>query len=315
LAARAIPGVEVARANSYRRSLDLPYGRGVVSLTPDDGHVRAVFALEDLRDLTAAVARCRHLLNLDSDPVAVDDALSKDALLRPLVRRSPGLRVPGAASGFEIAIRAVVGQQVSVAGARTIAGRLVNAAGSSLDDTDPGITHTFPSPGALADLALSSPDAFGMPAGRRRAVLALSEAVANGDLVIDPGADPSELAGQLEDIPGIGSWTSSYVVMRALGHPDVFMPTDLGLRRSAARMGTACDLAALTSRAERWRPWRSYAMCHLWSAHRDEEHRDEEHRDEEHRDEEHRDEEHRDEEHRGDTPKDETPKDEGEDAA
>ena len=266
LAARAVPGVEVARPDSYRRSLDLPNGRGVVSLSPDDGYVRAVFSLEDLRDLTAAVARCRHLLNLDSDPVAVDEALSKDPLLRPLVRRSPGLRVPGAACGFEIAVRAVIGQQVSVAGARTIAGRLTRAAGASLGDTDPAITHTFPTARALADLARSSPHALPMPAARKRAVLALSEAVAGGDVFIDPGADPSELEGQLEAIPGIGPWTSSYVVMRALGHPDAFMPTDLGLRRAAAGLGAPGDAASLTSRADRWRPWRSYAMCHLWSA-------------------------------------------------
>ncbi len=266
LGARAIPGVEVLSGATYTRTLRLPNGEGVVSLTPEDGYVSAVFALEDLRDLTTAVARCRHLCNLDSDPVAVDQALSEDPMLRPLVARLPGLRVPGAADGFELAVRALIGQQVSVTGARTIAGRLVEAAGSAISDSGFGVTHTFPSPSAVAELGASRPEVFSMPAGRRRALVAVAESVADGKMVIDPGADPQELDAQLVAIPGIGPWTSSYIQMRALGDPDAFMPTDLGLRRAAAGLGEPDDPAHLTKRAESWRPWRSYALCHLWSA-------------------------------------------------
>ncbi|MGO9343825.1 MAG: DNA-3-methyladenine glycosylase 2 family protein [Acidimicrobiales bacterium] len=267
LGARAIPGVEALKDGTYTRTLRLPNGEGVVALTPGDGYVNAVFALEDLRDLTTAVARCRHLCNLDSDPVAVDDALSKDPILRPLVRRMPGLRVPGAADGFELATRALIGQQVSVTGARTIAGRLAEAAGSPIADSRFGVTHTFPSASALAELGACSPEIFAMPAARRRALLAVAESVADGKMVIDPGTDPEDLDAQLVAIPGIGPWTSSYIRMRALGDPDAFMPTDLGLKRAAAALGEPDDAASLTGRAEGWRPWRSYAMCHLWSSH------------------------------------------------
>jgi AraC family transcriptional regulator, regulatory protein of adaptative response / DNA-3-methyladenine glycosylase II len=264
LSARAIPGVEAVVGNTYCRSLNLPNGPGTVELTPDDGYVMAVFTLSDLRDLTTAVARSRHLLNLDSDPVAIDAELSKDALLRPFVKRHPGLRVPGAADGFEIATRAVIGQQVSVSGARTVAARLAQAAGEAVEATQ-GVTHTFPSAEALADLAAKRPDVFAMPSGRRRALQSLAESVAVGKVTIDPGADPEELTRQLTELRGIGPWTASYVVMRALGNPDAFMPTDLGLRRAAAQLGMPDDERFLVTRAERWRPWRAYAMCHLWS--------------------------------------------------
>ena len=270
LRARAIEGVEHSDGLTYRRSLDLPNGHGLVALTPEDGYVRAEFALQDLRDLTIAVARCRHLLNLDSDPVAVDEALGGDRLLEPLVARFPGLRFPGAACGFELAVRAVVGQQVSVVGARTVAARLVKAAGAPIAhvvtgiDPEGALTHAFPTAAALADLAITAPETFPMPSGRKRAVLALSEAVAEGTITIDPGTDPKELKAKLEKIPGIGSWTSSYIAMRALGDPDVFMPTDLGLRRAAASIGLNDDPRILEEHATRWRPWRSYALFHLW---------------------------------------------------
>lgn len=266
LGARAIPGVEEYDSGTYRRSLNLPNGSGSVALTVDEGFVRADFALDDLRDLTTAVARCRHLCNLDSDPIAVDEALSKDPLLRRVVRGLPGIRVPGAADGFELATRAVIGQQVSVTGASTIAGRLAALAGSPLENPSGGLTHTFPTPAALAQLGERTPEAFPMPAGRRRALTALAEGVADGSVTIDVGTHPAELETQLRAIPGIGPWTSSYIVMRALGDPDSFMPTDLGIRRAAAALGLPVDAAQLTEHAERWRPWRSYALCHMWSA-------------------------------------------------
>jgi AraC family transcriptional regulator, regulatory protein of adaptative response / DNA-3-methyladenine glycosylase II len=265
LALRAVPGVEAFDRGAYLRSLRLPHGEGTVELTPADGYVSAVFSLSDLRDLSVAVARCRHLLNLDSDPEAVDEALGADPRLGPLVREVPGRRVAGATDGLEIALRAVVGQQVSLGAARTLAGSIVKAAGRPLDRPLGPVTHTFPEPAALADLAVSEPGAFPMPAARRRTLQSLAEAVADGKLIIDPGADPAEVEQLLLAIPGVGPWTSSYIAMRAIGDPDAFLPTDLGLHRAAAHLGLASDPGSLTRLAERWRPWRAYALAHLWS--------------------------------------------------
>ena len=277
LGTRALPGVESLDGATYRRSLRLPHGHGVVALHAPDGapdgadersgppYVEGELVLSDLRDLTTAVSRCRQLLDLDADPVAVWEALRGDALVGPVVERDPGRRVPGAADGFELAVRAVIGQQVSVPGARTVAGRLVQAAGDPLPGADGTITHLFPTPGALAELAGRDPGAFAMPAGRRRALVALAEAVEGGDVVIDPGADPREMRRSLVRLPGIGPWTAEYVAMRALRDPDAFMPTDLGIRRAARAIGLPDDPARLVALTESWRPWRSYAMVHLWS--------------------------------------------------
>jgi len=277
LGTRALPGVEALDGSSYRRSLRLPHGHGIVALRAPDGggdgadersgpsYVEGELVLSDLRDLTTAVSRCRQLLDLDADPVAVWEALRGDALVGPVVERDPGRRVPGAADGFELAVRAVIGQQVSVPGARTVAGRLVQAAGDPLPGADGTITHLFPTPAALAELAGRQPGAFAMPAGRRRALVALAEAVEAGDLVIDLGADPHEVRRSLVRLPGIGPWTAEYVAMRALRDPDAFMPTDLGIRRAARAIGLPDDPARLVALTESWRPWRSYAMVHLWS--------------------------------------------------
>jgi AraC family transcriptional regulator of adaptative response / DNA-3-methyladenine glycosylase II len=274
LGIRALPGVEALEGTSYRRTLRLPHGHGVVTLAAPapgrdaaDGpaYVGADLALSDLRDLTTAVARCRQLLDLDADPVAVCEALRNEPLIGPVVARDPGRRVPGAAEGFELAVRAVIGQQVSVPGARTVAGRLVEAAGEPLPEPSGTLTHLFPTPRALVDLAESDPGAFAMPASRRRALVALAGAVGDGDVVIDPGADPVELRRSLVALPGIGSWTAEYVAMRALRDPDAFMPTDLGIRRGAQALGLPDNPAQLIAVSEGWRPWRSYAMSHLWA--------------------------------------------------
>jgi AraC family transcriptional regulator of adaptative response / DNA-3-methyladenine glycosylase II len=271
LGSRAVPGIELLDGSTYRRSLRLPHGHAVVSLTAppqrEDGpaFIEGDLHLSDLRDLTTAVSRCRQLLDLDADPIAVFEAFRDDPLLGPLVTENPGRRVPGAADGFELAVRAVIGQQVSVPGARTVAGRLVLAAGEILPESEGGITHLFPTPALLIALAESDPAAFSMPASRRRALVALAEAVENGTVVIDPGADPTELRSSLVALPGIGPWTAEYVAMRALRDPDAFMPTDLGIRRAAHALGFPDDPAHLTALTERWRPWRSYAMAHLWS--------------------------------------------------
>jgi AraC family transcriptional regulator, regulatory protein of adaptative response / DNA-3-methyladenine glycosylase II len=275
LGLRALPGVEALDGTSYTRSLRLPHGHGVVTLrapevTTDQGvegpsYVEGELLVEDLRDLHTAVARCRQLLDLDADPVAIWEALRDDPLVGALVRSDPGRRVPGAVDGFELAVRAVIGQQVSVSGARTVAGRLVDAAGDPLPTPSGAVTHLFPTPAALVELAERDPAAFAMPAGRRRALVALAQAVDAGDVVIDPGADPAELRRSLVALPGIGPWTAEYVAMRALRDPDAFMPTDLGIRRAAVALGLPDDPVHLRELTEHWRPWRSYAMVHLWA--------------------------------------------------
>jgi AraC family transcriptional regulator, regulatory protein of adaptative response / DNA-3-methyladenine glycosylase II len=262
LAARAVPGVESCDAGSYRRVLRLAHDTAVVTLTPEPDRVRCRLRLGDVRDLTAAVARCRRLLDLDADPVAIVDVLGADRLIGHLVLATPGRRCAGAVDGAEQTVRAVLGQQISIAGARTLAGRLAAQLGATLAEPDGELAVAFPTPDALAD----APDALlAMPQARRRTVRDVCSALADGSLVVDVGAEPMSLTHQLVAIRGIGAWTASYVVMRALGHPDVFLPTDLGIRRSFERLGQPGDPRSVAAIAERWRPWRSYALTHLWS--------------------------------------------------
>jgi AraC family transcriptional regulator of adaptative response / DNA-3-methyladenine glycosylase II len=263
LGARAVPGVEELDGETYRRALQLPHGTAVVDLTAAAAHIACTLRLTDVRDLAAAVQRCRRLLDLDADPVAVSDALGSDRLLRSLVRRSPGRRVPGAVDGAEMAVRAVLGQQVSVAGARTIAGRLAARYGKPLTTPHAGVTHTFPDAATLAE---ADPADLPMPAARKRAVLGLTRALADGDLTLDAGADREQVERALVALPGIGPWTASYLRMRALGDPDVFLASDLGVRHALERLGVPADPNAATTLAERWRPWRSYANLHLWES-------------------------------------------------
>jgi AraC family transcriptional regulator of adaptative response / DNA-3-methyladenine glycosylase II len=247
LTARAIRGVEECVEGVYRRALRLPNGTGTVELAPEEGYVRATLRLQDLRDLAPAVARCRRLLDLDADPVAVDTTLAADPALAPSVAKEPGLRVPGAVDGFEIAVRGVVGQQISVKGARVVLARLVGPPG---DDLVP-----FPSPAQVAE---APDDAFAMPASRRRTLRILAAEVAEGRLHLDPGVDRHDTEEALKTLPGIGPWTARYIALRALGDPDVLLATDMGVRRGAAALGA--DLTA----HERWAPWRSYATIHFW---------------------------------------------------
>jgi len=254
LADRAIPGVEEVDGSTYRRTLSLEHGAGTVSLTPAARHVRCELRLDDLRDLTAAVARSRRLLDLDADPVSISSQLEQDGPLAPLVRERPGLRVPGCVDGFELGVRAIVGQQVSVPAARTVLGRLAAAYGEPLPEPDGALTHRFPSAATLAEL---DPSALPFPRTRARALRSLAQLSAEGALRLDAGTDPAEALRVLTGIPGVGPWTASYVAMRALGDPDVFLPGDVGIRHALARLGGGVS-------PERWRPWRSYAVMHLW---------------------------------------------------
>jgi AraC family transcriptional regulator, regulatory protein of adaptative response / DNA-3-methyladenine glycosylase II len=264
LGTRAVPGIEeVSPSGGYRRVLDLAHGPAVVALRPTDDHVEATLRLSDLRDLTAAVERCRRLLDLDADPFAIDDRLGADVHLGPLVAARPGLRAPGSVDGAELAVRAVIGQQVSVTGARTIAGRLTSAFGKPLASPDGGLTHCFPVPEALAD---ADPSAFPMPRSRALAIKGLAATLADGRLTLDPGADREEVRRRLVEQPGIGPWTADYVALRALGDPDSFLPTDLGVRRALEQLGQPGDPASAVELATDWRPWRSYALHHLWAS-------------------------------------------------
>ncbi|MFG2831245.1 AlkA N-terminal domain-containing protein [Streptomyces sp. NPDC048434] len=262
LAATAVPGVEEWRDGAYRRTLSLPYGHGIVALAPRPDHIDCRLSLTDLRDLAGAIARCRRMLDLDADPEAVDGLLREDPLLAPLVDKAPGRRVPRTVDAEEFAVRAVLGQQVSTAAARTHAGRLVRAHGERVDDPGGGLSHLFPSAAALARL---DPESLAMPRTRRATLTGVIAALGSGALQLGVGSDRDEARAQLAALPGIGPWTVECVAMRALGDPDAFTPTDLGLRRAAAGLGLPHTPAALTRHSALWRPWRAYAVQYLWA--------------------------------------------------
>ncbi len=277
LAARAIAGVEEVAQGRYARTIRVPGGSGIVELMPPPtarggGNGRAAPAgraggaqvllrvrLTSLRGIGQVVSRCRQLFDLDADPQAIAAALAADEALAPLVAARPGLRVPGAYDGFELAVRAVIGQQVSVPAASTLTGRLAARHGTRLDGaagpTGP-LSVLFPRPADLADADLAG---LGLTTARQATLRALAAACAAGRLNLDPGTDPEETAARLAELPGVGPWTVAYIMMRT-GDPDAFPGSDLGLRRAMERLGIE------PGRADRWRPWRAYAALHLWAA-------------------------------------------------
>ncbi len=263
LATRAVSGIEATGDGWYERSLALPHGPGVIRVELVDrpaGYVPCRVTLADARDLAPALERTRRLLDADADPTAVDEQLSGDRLLAPLVRQRPGLRVPGHVDGVEVAVRAVLGQQVSVAGARTLAARLVATYGAPLGlDGDHQVSRLFPGAGTLAAV---DPESIAMPRARGRALATLMQAVQDGSVTLDRSADRAATRAALLELAGIGPWTADYIALRALGDPDVFLPTDLGVRHAAERLG----IDDVVRRSEEWRPWRSYALLHLWSS-------------------------------------------------
>jgi AraC family transcriptional regulator of adaptative response / DNA-3-methyladenine glycosylase II len=271
LGVRAIPGVESVTGDSYQRTINLPNGTGILSLRPgsaDPGrrpaasYVECELQLDDLRDLTAAVQRCRRLLDLDADPEAISGFLSGSPLLAPLVAACPGRRVPGHVDGNELALRAVLGQQVSVAAARRLGARLTEQYGKPLEHPDEDLTHCFPTADTMAG---ADPATLPMPLARAKALVGLAAALANGELRLDPGADRDQVEAQLLAMPGIGPWTASYIRMRALSDPDAFLPSDVGVRDALVKLGTDPSPKAAAALAESWRPWRSYALQHLWA--------------------------------------------------
>lgn len=259
LAARAIPGVEEVAPGAYRRSIRFGGGVAIVELRAGDGHA---FHLELTTDhvgpLAAVVQQSRRLLDLDADPDAIDRDLAGSDSLSSLVAAHPGMRLPGAFDGFELGVRAILGQQVSVAGATTMSGRLVEMLGTPLDSPAGSITSLFPTAAEVADAGLS---VLGVPDRRRATIRAFAAAVASGEIILDGSADPDEVRRKLLDLPGIGPWTTEYIAMRALRDPDAFPDTDLGIRRALEAMGAAGPPRVL---AEQWRPWRGYAAMLLW---------------------------------------------------
>jgi AraC family transcriptional regulator of adaptative response / DNA-3-methyladenine glycosylase II len=259
LSTRAVPGVESVEGGVYRRALSLAHGPALVEidLGADGPRVRVLAA--DSRDRAVAVELCRSLLGLGDDWDEARAALRNDPLLGPLIAARPGLRVPGAVDGPELAVRAIVNQQVSLAAARSVLGRLAAEHGRPVRHWP---LRPFP---AAPRLAAVDPAALPMPRSRARALVAVCAAIASGSLDLGPGADPDEARAGLLAVPGIGGWTASYVAMRALRDPDAFLPTDLGIRRALESLGAETDRRAVETLAERWRPWRSYAAQHLWA--------------------------------------------------
>ncbi len=265
LAARAVRGVEVVDpdTNFYARTLRLPTGSATVECTLGDDAVLATFRLTDLSDLGTATSRVRRLFDLDTDSVTIDAHLRSDPALAATVQETPGLRVPGTVDAHEIAVRAVLGQQVSVAGARSTASRLTEEFGERVDFGLAGLTHLFPTAAALHD---AGPDRIPVPRSRAEALTSLCGSLASGDLDLSIGADRAKVRVQMIDHRGIGPWTADYVLIRALREPDGFLSSDLGVKHAAAKLGLPTEPRALSAHAERWAPWRSSALLHLWSA-------------------------------------------------
>jgi AraC family transcriptional regulator of adaptative response / DNA-3-methyladenine glycosylase II len=262
---RAAPGVEEVVDGGYRRSVRLAHGAAVIELRPGADAVDASVWCSDDADVPEAVRRSRALLDLDLDPAPVTAALGPDAVIGPLVRAHPGRRVPGHVDGAELAVRAVLGQQISVAAATTHAARLVAAFGEPLARPVGRVTHLFPTPAALA--RVGDPSRLAMPAARARALIGLARALARGEIVLAPGAGAEHALRALRALPGIGPWTASYVAMRALKDPDAFLAADLGVRRGLEALGRDGRPPAALALAEQWRPYRAYAVQHLWHSH------------------------------------------------
>jgi AraC family transcriptional regulator of adaptative response / DNA-3-methyladenine glycosylase II len=262
---RAIPGVEWVGDGCYRRTLAQDGAAGAIELrsVPDEDQLEMRVRLPAYGGLIGTVERARRIFDLGADPLQIMDALRRDPLLAPRLRRVTGLRVPGAWDGFELAVRAVLGQQVSVKGATTLAGRLVQRFGKPATGLGEGLTHVFPPPEALAEADLAR---IGLPAARAETLRGLARAVATGSLRLDAAQGLDEAIARLVAIPGIGAWTAHYVAMRALGEPDAFPASDLGLRRALARGGTPLSARELERVAEAWRPWRAYAAVALWTS-------------------------------------------------
>jgi AraC family transcriptional regulator of adaptative response / DNA-3-methyladenine glycosylase II len=267
LAFRAIPGVEHVDASGYRRVIALEDSAATVEVRhePDSHHLICRVRVDDSRQLSNCVERVRRLFDLGANPRQIAADLRRDDVLAKRLAARPGIRVPGAWDGFELTVRAILGQQVSVKGATTLAGRLVERFGKPVESTFcEELTHRFPEPEVLAEADVAS---IGLPAARGEAIRALASTVARGDLTLTGSCDAELVRAQLCALPGIGDWTAQYVSMRALGDADAFPSSDLGLIRAlSAGRSKRISPAALRARSEAWRPWRAYAAVCLWAS-------------------------------------------------
>jgi AraC family transcriptional regulator, regulatory protein of adaptative response / DNA-3-methyladenine glycosylase II len=262
---RAIPGIERVTADCYARTMELNGAQGTIAVRPGAGHaLRATVRFPKLSALPTIIARLRRVFDLSADPAPIAAHLAKDPALAPLVKARPGLRVPGAWDGFELAIRAVLGQQITVAAAARLAGRLVAAHGERLAEPDGDLTHVFPRPEALARADLTS---LGMPRGRAMALSAVAAAAVADAHLFDATCGLDDAITRLRSIRGVGEWTAQYIALRQLREPDAFPAADIGLMRAmASRDGRAHSSSELLDRANPWRPWRAYAAQHLWAS-------------------------------------------------
>ena len=268
LEARAILGVEFVAEGAYYRTIRINATCGAISVThaPKAPLLRLTAVLSDSRDLMAVVERVRRMFDLDANMAAIHQDLRADPILERAMRQHPGLRLPGAWDPFEVAVRAVVGQQISVRGARTLMGRIAASAGPRFDAApQPQLTHFFPS---AQELSASNLGGIGMPARRVETLQALTSAVVEQKIRFAVTKSVSCFIDQLTRIPGIGDWTAQYVAMRGLGEPDAFPAADLGLARALQQDQQRPTVQQVRQRAEKWRPWRAYAAMFLWHAQR-----------------------------------------------
>jgi AraC family transcriptional regulator of adaptative response / DNA-3-methyladenine glycosylase II len=268
LRARAIPGIEMVSSGRYARTISIGDQRGVLVVEPAGKNcLTAIVRFANLKNLPAIIARVRRVFDLAADPVAIGAHLGQDPLLAPLVAARPGLRVPGAWDGFELAARAILGQQITVSAATGLAGKLVAYYGNKIGDPaalDQGLTHVFPTPQQLVGVDLA---AIGMPKARRTALASLAAAVVADPLIFGPRRSLEDAVAQLRSLPGVGEWTAQYIAMRELREPDAFPAADIGLMRAMSdASGVRPSPSELRAHAERWRPWRAYAALHLWAS-------------------------------------------------
>jgi AraC family transcriptional regulator of adaptative response / DNA-3-methyladenine glycosylase II len=262
LRARATPGVETVAGDAYRRTIEVNGVAGTIEVRAPARapHLLVHVDLPGGAGRLAVATRVRRAFDLDADPREIGRVLGRDPDLRAAVRAAPGLRVPGAWDAFELAVRAVLGQQITVRAATTLAGRLAHEFGRPVARDD-GLVRLFPRPERLAEADVAR---IGLPRVRAATLRALAAAVARRDLVLEPAHDPDATLARLRAIPGIGRWTAAYVAMRALGQPDAFPSGDLGLRRARGNGAGRVAAADIERQAETWRPWRAYAAMYLW---------------------------------------------------
>jgi AraC family transcriptional regulator of adaptative response / DNA-3-methyladenine glycosylase II len=264
LRGRALPGVEAVDEHSYARVFGPADAPGWLRLSawPGDAHaLQLQLHCPQPAQMLGVVTKLRRMFDLDANPQSIDEALKQSTVLRPMLRKRPGLRLPGGWDGFEIAVRAILGQQVSVAAARTLATRIVQRYGTPVASPVPGLERLFPGPEALADVDLRE---VGLTTARAATVRGVAQALLDGRIDFRSEQPLAEFVERWVELPGIGEWTAHYMAMRALSHPDAFPAADLILRRAAAGDGDELSTKALTSLAEAWRPWRAYAVMHLW---------------------------------------------------